>query len=151
MVNDLPDILLRHCRAVGLAAILLALLTWTVDLTDLVYHCPYCRVQRTMIGALGVLLMLPNPAHWLVRYLSAIFALFGLAVASTQHFRGWAKIMGGEFSWGAQWYVNAWMLSGFAIFILTALVLLIWRWQPPAVAPAEGEAEAAAETDAGLG
>lgn len=38
--------------------------------------------------------------------------------------------MGGEFSWGEQWYVNAWMLSGFAIFILTALLLLIWRWRP---------------------
>ena len=62
--------------------------------------------------------------------LSAIFALFGLVVASTQHFRGWAKIMGGKFSWGEQWYVNAWMLSGFAIFILTALLLLIWRWRP---------------------
>lgn len=130
MLNDVPDLLLRHRRAVGAAAILLALLTWTVDLTGLVYQCPYCRVQRTMIGVLGLLLMLPNPAHWLVRYLSAIFALFGLAVASAQHFRGWQRIMGGEFEWGEQWYVNAWMLSGFAIFILTALLLLIWRWRP---------------------
>lgn len=130
MLNDVPDLLLRHRRAVGAAAILLALLTWAVDLTGLVYQCPYCRVQRTMIGVLGLLLMLPNPAHWLVRYLSAIFALFGLAVASAQHFRGWQRIMGGEFEWGEQWYVNAWMLSGFAIFILIALLLLIWRWRP---------------------
>jgi len=130
MLNDVPDLLLRHRRAVGAAAILLALLTWTVDLTGLVYQCPYCRVQRTMIGVLGLLLMLPNPAHWLVRYLSAIFALFGLAVAAAQHFRGWQRIMGGAFEWGEQWYVNAWMLSGFAIFILTALLLLIWRWRP---------------------
>lgn len=132
MIDDLPDILLQHRRAVGMAAILLSILTWTVDLTELVYACPYCRVQRTMIGALGLLLMLPDPSHWLVRYLSAVFALFGLAVAATQHFRGWARIMGGEFTWGEQWYVNPWMLSGFAIFILTALLLLIWRWQPPA-------------------
>lgn len=139
MLNDVPDMLLRHRRAVGLAAILLCIATWAVDLTDLVYHCPYCRVQRTMIGVLGLLLMLPNPAHWLVRYLSAIFGLFGLAVASAQHFRGWARIMGGEFTWGEQWYVNPWMLSGFALFILTALLLLIWRWQAP---PADGDAAA---------
>ncbi|WP_077148193.1 hypothetical protein [Sphingopyxis sp. KK2] len=138
MLNDVPDLLLRHRRAVGVAAIVLALLTWTVDLTGLVYQCPYCRVQRTMIGVLGMLLMLPNPAHWLVRYLSAIFALFGLAVASAQHFRGWQRIMGGEFEWGEQWYVNAWMLSGFAIFILTALLLLIWRWRPVVAATPEG-------------
>ena len=131
-LDKLPEHLLRHRRIVGIAAIAIAILTWTVDLTGLVYECPYCRSQRTVIGLLGMLLMLPNPAHWLVRYLSAIFALFGLVVASTQHFRGWAKIMGGKFSWGEQWYVNAWMLSGFAIFILTALVLLIWRWRSPA-------------------
>lgn len=135
MLNDLPDRLLRHRRAVGAAAILLCLLTWAVDLTDLVYHCPYCRVQRTMIGVLGLLLMLPDPSHWLVRYLSAIFGLFGLVVAANQHFRGWARIMGGEFAWGEQWYVNPWMLSGFAMFILTALLLLIWRWERPVAAP----------------
>lgn len=135
MLNDLPDRLLRHRRAVGAAAILLCLLTWAVDLTDLIYHCPYCRVQRTMIGVLGLLLMLPDPAHWLARYLSAIFGLFGLVVAANQHFRGWARIMGGEFTWGEQWYVNPWMLSGFAIFILTALLLLIWRWQRPVAEP----------------
>jgi hypothetical protein len=28
------------------------------------------------------------------------------------------------------WYINPWMLSGFALFIITALVLLIWRGRP---------------------
>lgn len=134
MFNDLPDILLRHRRWVGLAAILLAAATWTIDLTGLVYACPYCRVQRTVIGLLGLLLILPDPAHWLSRYLSAVFAVFGLSVGATQHFRGWAKIMKGEFSWGEQWYVNAWALSGAALFIITGLLLLIWRWQRAAVA-----------------
>lgn len=129
MFNNLPDILLRHRRWVGLAAILLAAATWAIDLTDLVYACPYCRVQRTAIGLLGLLLLLPDPSHWLARYLSAVFAVFGLSVGATQHFRGWAKIMKGEFSWGEQWYVNAWALSGAALFIITGLLLLIWRWQ----------------------
>ncbi|RSY88172.1 hypothetical protein DAH66_06055 [Sphingomonas koreensis] len=129
MFNDLPDILLRHRLWVGLAAIALAAATWAIDLTGLVYACPYCRVQRTVIGLLGLLLLLPDPAHWLVRYLSAVFAVFGLSVGATQHFRGWAKIFKGEFSWGEQWYVNAWALSGFALFIITGLLLLIWRWK----------------------
>lgn len=133
MFNNLPDILLRHRYWVGLAAIAIALLTWTFDLTGLVYICPYCRTQRTVIGLLGILLMLPNPSHWLVRYLSAVFAALALSVAATQHFNGWKKIMSGEFKWGEQWYFNAWMLSGFALFILTGLLLLIWRWQRPVV------------------
>ena len=118
----------------ALAAILLSLLTWTVDLTELVYACPYCRVQRTAIGLLGLLLLVPDPSHWLARYLSAVLAVFGLSVAGTQHFRGWAKIMSSEFSWGEQWYVNAWALSGFALFIITGLLLLIWRWPRAPVA-----------------
>ncbi|MDP3594325.1 hypothetical protein [Phenylobacterium sp.] len=129
MFDDLPDILLRHRRIVGLAAIAIAVATWAVDLAGLVYLCPYCRSQRTVIGLLGLLLLLPNPGHWLVRYLSAVFAVFGLAVGATQHFRGWAKIMSGKFNWGAQWYLNSWMLSGFAILIIVALLLLIWRWR----------------------
>ena len=40
---------------------------------------------------------------------------------------GWAKISGGTFEWGERWFINPWMLSGFALFIITALVLLIWR------------------------
>lgn len=129
MFNDLPDILLKHRRWVGLAAILLAAATWAVDLTGLVYACPYCRVQRTVIGLLGVMLMLPNPAHWLSRYVSAVFAVFGLSVGGAQHFMGWKKIMAGTFTWGEYWYANAWVLSGAALFIITGLLLLIWRWK----------------------
>ena len=40
------------------------------------------------------------------------------------------RIMGGEFEWGEQWYVNPWMLSGFALFIIVGLLLLIWSWRP---------------------
>ncbi len=124
---NVPDILVRYRMWVGAAAILLCAATWAVDLMDWVYKCPYCRSQRTVIGLLGLLFMMPNLRHWLVRYLAAIFAVFGLSVASTQHFRGWARIMGGEFEWGEQWYVNPWMLSGFAIAIIVAQILLIWR------------------------
>ncbi len=129
MLDNLPQLLLRRRRWVGVLAIAIAALTWTVDLVGFVYECPFCRVQRTTIGLLGILLLLPNPAHWLVRYLSAVLAAFGLSVAATQHFRGWAQIMGGKFQWGAHWYINPWMLSGFALCIIVGLLLLIWVWR----------------------
>ena len=114
---------------VGGAAVLLSILTWTVDLTGLVYECPFCRTQRTVIGLLGLLYMAGNPTNWIVRWFASVFAALGLVVGGTQHFRGWARIMSGEFEWGEQWYVNSWMLSGFALFIITGLLLLIWSWQ----------------------
>lgn len=119
---------LARLRWIGLAAIVICAVTWAVELMGVVYVCPFCRTQRTVIGLLGVLAMLPNPGHWIVRYLAALFAAYGFNVGSTQHFRGWAKIMAGEFTWGEKWWVNSWMLSGFALFIIMALVLLIWAW-----------------------
>lgn len=127
---------------VGIAAIVLSVITWAVDLTGLVYECPFCRTQRTVIGLLGLLYILPNPAHYLVRYLASVFAALGLVVGGTQHFRGWARISAGEFEWGEQWYVNSWMLSGFALFIITALLLLIWSWRAPKAAPEASDADA---------
>ncbi|MCK0097955.1 hypothetical protein MWU38_01045 [Qipengyuania sp. S6317L1] len=124
--NNLPGILLRYRLWVGLLAILICAATWTVDLLDLVYNCPYCRAQRTVIGLLGLLLLMPNLRFWLVRYLSAVFAVFGLGVATTQHFGGYARMNKGEFEWGEMWFINPWLLSGAAIFIITGLVLLIW-------------------------
>ena len=61
-----------------------------------------------------------------MRYLSAVFAVFGLGVATTQHFGGYARMNKGEFEWGEMWFINPWLLSGAAIFIITGLVLLIW-------------------------
>ena len=128
-IEGIPSLLLKQRVWVGLAAIVICGATWAVDLFEVVYQCPFCRAQRTVIGLLGLLLMLPNPAHWITRYLSAVFAVFGLSVGATQHFRGWARIMGGEFEWGEQWYLNSWLLSGFALFIIVGLLLLIWSYQ----------------------
>lgn len=126
LFSDLPTVLLKHRIWVGLLAILICAGTWTVDLMELVYNCPYCRAQRTVIGLLGLLLLMPNLRFWLVRYLSAVFAIFGLGVAVRQHFGGWAAMNRGEFEWGDIWFINPWLLSGCAIFIITALLLLIW-------------------------
>ena len=63
---------------------------------ELVYICPYCRTQRTVIGLLGLLLLFPNPGHWIKRYVASVISALGLTVGATQHFSGWRRIMSGE-------------------------------------------------------
>lgn len=117
---------MTRLRWLGLAAIVISVLAWTSEFTGLVYICPYCRAQRTVIGILGILAMLPNPGHWIVRYVATVLGAFGFIVGSEQHFGGWKKILNGKFTWGDQWYINSWMLSGFALFIIVGLLLAIW-------------------------
>ena len=118
----------RHLRWIALAAIVISVISWAVDLAGLVYTCPYCRSQRTVIGLLGLLLLLPGAAlgHWLVRWLGTVLAVFGAQVASRQHFGGWSKISAGEFAFAQKWWVDPFLLSGVALFLITGLVLLLW-------------------------
>lgn len=114
---------------IAILAIVICILAWATEFAELVYVCPFCRAQRTVIGLLGLLLLF-NPQHWLNRWISSVLAFFGLVVAAMQHFKGWAKIMSGDFTWGDYWYANAWVLSGCAMFIITGLILYIWAWRP---------------------
>ncbi|MCW5581519.1 MAG: hypothetical protein KIS72_09275 [Luteimonas sp.] len=120
------DTLHRHFRLVAGVALLISLATWAADLAGLVYVCPFCRLQRTVIGLLGLLMLLPDPRHWLSRWFAATFAALGLVVAATQHFGGWRKINRGEFSFADPIFVDPFLLSGAALFIITGLVLLIF-------------------------
>ncbi|WOE75412.1 hypothetical protein [Alterisphingorhabdus coralli] len=122
-------LLFRYRIAIAILAIIISVGAWGTEIGELVYVCPYCRAQRTVIGLLGLMLLV-QPQHWLNRWIASVLAVFGLVVAGMQHFNGWKKIMAGEFSWGEYWYANAWMLSGFALFIITGLILYLWAWQP---------------------
>ena len=126
MDTALLNWLSNNKKIVGFVAIVICILAWASELTDLVYVCPYCRTQRTIIGILGLSLLLPNPRNWINLYLSSCIAAFGFYVASHQHFAGWKKIMSGSFEWGEQWFINPWLLSGCALFIISGLLLLIW-------------------------
>lgn len=128
------ELLQKYRIHIALLAIAISLLAWGTEWAGWVYVCPYCRLQRTVIGLLG-LLLLADPLHWLNRWIASTLAVLGLVVAGMQHFNGWEKIMSGEFSWGEYWYANAWMLSGFALFIITGPTLYLWAWRPapPAV------------------
>ena len=126
MNTALLNWLLDNKKIVGIVAIVICILAWASELTDLVYVCPYCRAQRTIIGILGLFLLLPNPRNWINLYFASCIAAFGFYVASEQHFMSWKKIMGGTFEWGEHWYINPWLLSGCALFIISGLLLLIW-------------------------
>jgi len=142
MDDKLLNWLYANKMIVGGVAVLISVVTWSAELMELVYVCPFCRTQRTVIGLLGILMLLPTMTHWISKYFAAVFAALGLVVGGTQHFRGWIRIMNGEFEWGEAWYVNSWMLSGFALFIITGLLLLIWTHQPAAIEETAEEAEA---------
>lgn len=125
----------RHRHLIAIAALLVAGATWAVDLAGWVYTCPYCRVQRSVIGLLGLLLLLPDPRHWLVRWLASVFAVFGLVVACMQHFNHWKRINAGTFELARTWYVDPFLLSGAAIVLITGLALLLFSLparHPPA-------------------
>ena len=128
------DTLIRKLRLLGLVAIAISIATWTLDLTGLVYECPYCRTQRTVIGLLGLLMLMPNPGHWLSRYVGTVLAALGVVVAAMQHFGGWKKVSAGTFSLGEQWYINPFLLSGIALFIIIGQVLLLYVVRPRSAA-----------------
>jgi len=115
----------RHQRALGLVAIVIGVGAWAMELAGTVYICPYCRLQRTVILLLGVILLLPAPRHWGWRYIASVLGFFGAVVAVNQNFMGWVKISKGEFSFNEQLYVDPFLLSAGSLFILIGQLWLI--------------------------
>lgn len=102
-----------------------------MDLTGVVYLCPYCRVQRTVIGILGTLLVLPISGHWIIRYCFAVIGFFWASVAASQHFFRYKSLLGSKadehaHGWiSSPFYIDSFLLSGAALFIIIGLVSLI--------------------------
>ncbi|CCQ12597.1 hypothetical protein PALB_35360 [Pseudoalteromonas luteoviolacea B = ATCC 29581] len=115
----------KHARWIGLFAIIACIAAWAVELSGLVYVCPYCRVQRTVIGFLGVILVTPLAWHWIAKYVALVVGFFGLSVAADQHFMGWKKISAGTFEFNQNLAADPFILSGLALTFITALVFLI--------------------------
>lgn len=116
----------NNVRIIGMIAIAICIAAWAVEIASWVYVCPFCRVQRTVIGLLGLLLLFPNPGHWISRYVGSVLGVLGLVVGATQNFRGWAKISSGEFVFNEKIYIDSFLLSGAAMFIITGLVFLLF-------------------------
>jgi disulfide bond formation protein DsbB len=111
----------------GLIAIMIGLGAWGMEFAGTVYICPYCRVQRTVIALLGLIMLVPVTiaGHWILRYLASVIGFLGAVVAANQNFMGWVKISQGEFAFNEQLYIDPFLLSSGALFIIIGQLWLI--------------------------
>lgn len=114
----------ENIRVLGVIAIVVGMGAWALDWLDIVYLCPYCRVQRTVIVLLG-LVMVTGSSHFIVKYISSVIAFFGAGVAMNQHFRGWVRVNSGEFEWYSPIFLDSFILSFLAMFIIIAQAWII--------------------------
>ena len=113
-------------KTIGLVAVLIALTTWAMDYFEWVYHCPYCRTQRSTIGLIGLIMLSPWPHHWCSKWFSLALGALGLVVAAMQNFNHQKNIYAGTFELGESFYIHPFLLSGAAIFILSGQLMLIF-------------------------
>ena len=121
----------RHQRALGIIAIVIGLGAWAMEFAGAVYVCPYCRVQRTVIAILGLIMVLPVASHWILKYLASVIGFLGAVVAVNQNFMGWLKISKGEFAFNEQLYIDPFLLSGGSLFIIIGMLWLILSKEKP--------------------
>ena len=115
----------RNQFALGVLAIFIGAGAWGMEFAGTVYICPYCRVQRTVILLLGVIMILPFTYHWVIKYLASAIGFLGAVVAVTQNFMGWVKISKGEFTFNEQLYIDPFLLSSGSLFIIIGQLWLI--------------------------
>ena len=120
----------RHQRALGLIAIIIGAGAWGMEFAGTVYVCPYCRVQRTVILLLGVIMVLPFSKHWISSYVASVMGFMGAVVAVNQNFMGWVKISKGEFAFNEQLYIDPFLLSAGSLFIIIGQLWLILTKAP---------------------
>lgn len=118
---------LREVQIVGFASIVVCFVTWTMDLNGTVGPCGFCRVQRTVIGLLGLLLALSPSASMPVRFLGNVLAFLGGSVAAQQHFNGWNDVSKGVFKFAMPGYDNGFILSACALAIIVAQAMILNR------------------------
>jgi len=102
-----------------------------MEFAGTVYICPYCRVQRTVILLLGVIMIMPFSNHWISKYIASVIGFMGAVVAVNQNFMGWVKISKGEFAFNEQLYIDPFLLSAGSLFIIIGQLWLLLT-QPPA-------------------
>jgi hypothetical protein len=113
--------LVEWIRFLGLAAIALSLVTWGLDLLGLVEVCPYCRVQRSAIGLLGLLMILPC-MRWGTVFLTLLIGTMGTHVSAAHLFM---HIRNETYTW----MFTGMAFAAFCIQLAQILLLLGRAWQ----------------------
>ena len=112
-------------RLLGTVAIFIGGGAWMMEFAGAVYICPYCRVQRTVIMLLGLLMVLPFAHFWISQYVASVIGFMGAVVAVNQNFMGWMKISKGEFTFADPLYIDPFLLSAGSLFIIIGQLWLI--------------------------
>ena len=115
----------RNQRILGLVAVVIGGGAWGMEFAGTVYICPYCRVQRTVILLLGLLMLAPFVHHWMSKYLASVIGFMGAVVAVNQNFMGWVKVSKGEFTFADPIYIDPFLLSAGSLFIIIGQLWLI--------------------------
>ena len=89
---SLPTAYIAHF---GIIAILISGVTWALDLLSFVEACPFCRMQRSTIGLLGILMILPC-LRWSTVFLTLLIGIMGTHVSAAQLFM---HIKNGTYTW----------------------------------------------------
>lgn len=82
----LETILKKNHLLIGLLCIIVSVGTWYVDIIELVEVCPYCRVERSIIGLLGLMMLLPKIDSIFLKITAYQLGFVGAVVASEQVF-----------------------------------------------------------------
>lgn len=119
----------RSLIIVGLVGILVSLGAWALDLTGLTYACPYCRVERTSIGFLGLIIIFsPYMHHVVSRSLAVTIGGFGFGVAVMQDFTyGWLLMFQGTFKLHEPMYYDPLLLSLAAMLIIATQTVIVFE------------------------
>ena len=121
----------RNQFALGLVAILIGAGAWGMEFAGTVYICPYCRVQRTVILILGIMMIVPFSHHWVIKYFASVIGFLRAVVAVNQNFMGWVKISKGEFAFNEQLYIDPFLLSSGSLFIIIGQLWLLLTKRGP--------------------
>lgn len=116
-------------QLVGVTTIFISIITWLIDISGMTYACPYCRTERSIIGLLGiVLLMLPHLDVLFTRFMTTVLGAYGFVVAAMQHFMGWDMIFESTYVFGngGPWFFDEMLLSAGAMFIITAQIFIVF-------------------------
>lgn len=109
----------------GIISVFICLSTWAMDYLDIVYKCPYCQIQRTIIGVLGICTLMPMFKSYMYIFLINILAFIDMITAVNQQFFGLKLILSSEIQAVIiqPIYENAFILSSFSLALITLLVI----------------------------
>ncbi|WP_162902353.1 disulfide bond formation protein B [Facilibium subflavum] len=83
MINH---ILVRYYWLFAFIGLIACIYTWYLELSGQIYSCPYCQVQRAMLGILSLLVLIKPIYPRLFLYISLPVAIFGIDIAGDQIF-----------------------------------------------------------------